>query len=148
MSVRGVDSSQSTSAVGSRPKTFFLRSSVIYSKSCGECDGLPPRFPLRYPTDETRVHVRFSHRHTCIFLPPALAARCAGKVMTSGRGIKGGGGWLWDGCLTFPSCPHCLLALGQGWWVGGGESSLQLRFCSASLLRWLNGARISKQAHW
>lgn len=45
--------------------------------------------------------------------------------------------------LTFPSCPPVFKQ--GGWGVGGCAGlSLQLRFCSASLLQWLNGARISK----
>lgn len=44
-------------------------------------------------------------------------------------------------CLTFPSC---LAPVSSGGGGGGVGLSLQLRFCSAGLLRWLNGARISK----
>lgn len=57
--------------------------------------------------------------------------------MTTEKG-KGGGeriGWLFD----FPVLSRCLQAIG-----GALGLSLQLRFCSASLLQWLNGARISK----
>ena len=149
----GLCSGQSSSTDSLRAKKYFLRSSVIYSESRRVRDGLPPPPTLHPPSVFTRlsssqyvcvcvcVCVPLSRRHTCISPPLPRCTLCRGEAMTteSEREVERG---LAD-YLTFPSCPPCLQA-----WVGGRGGglglSLQLRFCSASLLRWLNGARISK----
>lgn len=105
---------QSSFTVRLRAMRYFLRSSVIYYKPCGVCDGLNPPTP-------THFHPRIQ-QSACVYVsmlfppatPPPLPRRtlCRGEVMTTEE--KNKEGEKLGSLLHFAVYSPCFQVLGGG----------------------------------